>query len=342
MEQKTYVIGYSLDAVIKACIYAIEGRTVIFARTGVLAEPMDSYHDMVTSGYAAVMEQFLHGFECKYYKNPRYMYIPYSKISVVNRNNGIFQMPFSNRTFVEEERQIFADAMKHPDIQDVYKDKSCTPSVLLSAIKKRMPQAFVDTFLRPMQITRWRGIPLSTLTMYGYTYEIPIDHFGEDFDEAYARPVLPFAAIAEQMLDRCGIEQIEMPPSEVGKFIKVKEPGRQVCLMDNRVDQYFDYVCGQFDRVRLTCTETALPKLLTLAKDGIYYTPLHEYWALMIDGDRCYKYETELVQTLYGDGITEIPLTRVNAKLYDEYRKIAPRYGDIELDLGQRTLTLVR
>lgn len=341
-EQKTYVIGYSLDAVINACILAVEGKDVTFVRTGVLAEPMDSYHDMVTTNYAAVLEQFLPGLEYKYYRNPRHMYLPFSKVSVTNRDNGIFRLPFSKCTFTPEEGKKFAEAMQHPDIQKAYGDKSGTPSMLISAMRKNMPQEFVDTFIRPMQLTRWRGIPLSSLTMYGYLYEMPLEHFGEKFDEAFARPNIPFEEIASQMLARCAIDQMEMRPEAVGAFVKMKDDSREVYIMDNRVDQFFDYVCGQFDRIKMTCTQTACPKLLALAKDGIYYTPLHEYWGLMIDGDCCYKYESELVQTLYGTGITEIPLTRTNAKTYDEYRKIVSRYGKITLDLGQRTLTLVR
>lgn len=342
MERKNFVIGYSLDAVIAACILAVEGNDVTFLNTGTLAEPMDAFHDMVTANYAAVLERFLPGMKCKFFKNPKHMYLPYSKVSVTNRNNGVFQLPFSQNTFVGDEGEKFAEAMRHDDIQKAYNDKSGTPSMLISAMRKRMPVEFVETFIRPMQLTRWRGIPLSSLTMYGYLYEMPLEHFGEKYDELYARPMVSFATIASQMLERCHIEVKEMKPSDAGAFIKSKDPLRRVYVMDNRVDQYFDYVCGQFDRVKMTCKKTLCPSLLAIAKDGIYYTPLHEYWALMIDGDQCYKYETELVTTLYGSGITEIPLTRVNARLYDEYRKFITRYGDNVLDLGQRTLTLVR
>lgn len=342
MVHSNYVIGYSFDAVIDACILAVEGHRVTFVQTGPLAGPMDEFHDMVMSGYADVLSRFLPGMEYKYVKNPRHMYLPYSKVSVANTQNGIFRLPFSLATFSKEDGERFSAAFQHEDIQKAYNDKSGTPSLLLTAMRKRMPKDFVETFLRPMQLTRWKGIQLSALTMYGYLYEMPLSHFSENYDEVYAKPVLPYCEIAEQMLSRCGIQVEHMRLCDVGKFIKTKDSSRTVYLRDNRVDQIFDYVCGQFDRVSMSCSAAMCPSLLSIAKDGIYYTPLHEYWALMIDGDKCYKYETEPVATLYTEDITEIPLTRTNVKVYDEYRKIVGRYGDIDLDLGQRALTLVR
>jgi len=237
-EQKTYVIGYSLDAVINACILAVEGKDVTFVRTGVLAEPMDSYHDMVTTNYAAVLEQFLPGLEYKYYRNPRHMYLPFSRVSVTNRDNGIFRLPFSKCTFTPEEGKKFAEAMQHPDIQKAYGDKSGTPSMLISAMRKNMPQEFVDTFIRPMQLTRWRGIPLSSLTMYGYLYEMPLERKapGVIFRQPVNQPLQTGLKAVDAMIP-IGRGQREL-------IIGDRQTGKTAIAIDTIINQRSNYEKG--------------------------------------------------------------------------------------------------
>lgn len=341
-KQRRYIIGYSLDAVMNAVARSVDGDEVVFLRTADLCEPMDTFHDMVTDKFGELLGTFLPALEFDFFRNPRNLYLPYGKVKVKNDRNGIFRMPFNLNTFDPSDGKRFADAFLNKEIVAAYENKSGTPSVLLTAMKKNMPEDFATTFIRPMQLTRWRGIPLSTLTMYGYCYEFPLEHFGEDYSETFCRPRMSWAAVGKMLLDRYGIRVEAMDPSDVGKFLKSKHGTGKTTVMDNRIDQYLDYICGNFGRVKMFCRSTTCPKQLTNAPDGIYYTPLHEFWGIMVDGERYYKYETELDDGLYSRGISEIPLTRTNVKAYSEYSSMVSRYGDNTLDLGQRVSTLVR
>ena len=59
-------------------------------------------------------------------------------------------------------------------------NKTHAPSKLVTTLKNLMPQKFVDTFCKAMQSTRWRGIQLSHLAMYGFEYEFPLAELGND------------------------------------------------------------------------------------------------------------------------------------------------------------------
>lgn len=342
MSETVNIVGYSFDSILEAVVQSTRGKRVKYWRTAAMAEPLDTFHDMITARYADMLEILLPGIEFTEVRNPRHIYIPYETVRVDNRSNGIFQMPFSKNTFSEADHRGISDAFKCAPIQDCYSNKSATPSKLITAMKNNMPQGFVDTFTKALNSTRWRGIQLSHLTMFGFEYEYSFEHIDEDYNETYCRPKESYAAICERLISTFGIDVVDVKPVDIKKMIKDRYMDGELIIMDNRVDYYMDYVCGKFDRVEMSVTEVKMPRNFALCSDGIYYTPFSDFWGVIIEGDRAFTCSASKVASLNLTGVSEIPLTRNNVKLHEQYRKMIKLYGNKRIDIGQRVETLVK
>ena len=64
----------------------------------------------------------------------------------------------------------------------------------------------------------------------------------------------------------------------------------KVIIMDNRVDQYLDYIAGKFDRTRMWCVPEKLPQEIRYSREGLYYTPLNSCWAVSSFDGECKNY----------------------------------------------------
>ncbi|MCQ2123262.1 MAG: hypothetical protein MJZ25_03675 [Fibrobacter sp.] len=344
MSENITIIGYSVDAVVEAVRQKINGNDVTFRSSGVLGEPLDVFHDMVSGRTADMIETLLPVVEFTEYHNPRHMYIPYEKVKISNSSNGVIQFPMNKNTFEKEsEWEAVCNAFNGKEVSECFENKVNSPSKLLSVMKNAMPSEFVDTFIKPIGITRWRGIQLSHITMHGFTYECPFDHLGEDYSETYCRPNMTYNALCNLFLDTYDIPNSPIEPDEITSLIMNKDFTDNLVVMDNRIDAYMKYMGGRFDRVQMTSEQVKMPVQLAMAREGIYYTPYSDFWGIVIVGNDAYKMSAKLVYTLFDNFISEIPLTRTNVKMYSQYESLIKYYGaNKTLDIRQRVETMIK
>jgi hypothetical protein len=346
MNNETYIMGYSLDSVIEAVRRKINGENVHFLATAKLGEPLDTYRDMVNAATVDMLKAITPiDLNFEKYHNPRHLYIPYDKVSITNTKNGVIAFPLNKNSFEsEEEWKAVMDAFTSEPIQKLYQDKGNTPSKLITAMKNSMPKKFVDTFCKALSTTRWRGINVSKLTMIGYSYEYSFALLGTEYVETFYKPKCTYEQMCNDMLEAAGIEITPVTAKVCKKIIMDKEFTETLVVMDNRIDSYMDYICGMFDRVRMVVSPVKIPSAITSFGDGIFYTPLvDEFWGVNVIGSMAYKLSAVHLNTIYNDFISELPLTRTNAKLYNTYAGMIKFYGKNKtLDINQRVVTMIK
>lgn len=346
MSNDTYIIGYSLDSVLEAVRRKINGENVRFLATAKLGEPLDTYRDMISAQTVETIEAISPiklGFDK--YHNPRHIYIPFDKVSLKNSKNGVITFPLNRHSFEDEEEWKEAcDAFKQESIMKLYLDKGNTPSKLITAMKTGMPKKFVDTFGKALSMTRWRGINVSKLTMIGYSYEYSFSVLDKEYTETFYKPNKNFEYICSALLDAMDIEVTPIDGKVCKKIILDKGFIDTLVVMDNRIDSYMDYICGMFDRVKMDVELVKIPSAISTSGDGIFYTPLvDDFWGVNVIGDEAYKISTSHVSTIYNDFISELPLTRTNAKMYNTYANMIKFYGSNKtLDINQRVVTMIK
>lgn len=363
MREKVYIIGYTMDAIMEAVSVASQGNEVEFLATADVGKPLDDYGDLISSRYKEVLDALLPGMlEYKQYANPRFFYIPYDRVAIKNTTNGVIQFPLSKKSFCDDaEWQACVEAFNKPEIQDVLSNKANAPSKLVTAMKSHMPAAFAETFCKAMQTTRWRGTQLSHLAMHGFDYEFPLTELANDkYNEYYYRPNHTYHEICAALTNIFCITVTPIDQATAKKYITDRNVDGKVIIMDNRIDQYLDYIAGKFDRTRMWCVPEKLPQEIRYSRDGLYYTPLNSCWAVSSFDGECKKFMAEPVTTLYDEFVSEIPSTKTNIKLYNQYCDLVAHYGkkqaipprpgvnsdnepaDKKLDLGQRFKTLIK
>lgn len=346
MSNDTYIIGYSLDSVLEAVRRKINGENVRFLATATLGEPLDTYRDMISAQTVETIEAISPiklGFDK--YHNPRHIYIPFDKVSLKNSKNGVITFPLNRHSFEDEEEWKEAcDAFKQESIMKLYLDKGNTPSKLITAMKNGMPKKFVDTFGKALSMTRWRGINVSKLTMIGYSYEYSFSVLDKEYTETFYKPKKNFEYICSALLDAMDIEVTPIDGKVCKKIILDKGFIDTLVVMDNRIDSYMDYICGMFDRVKMDVELVKIPSAISTSGDGIFYTPLvDDFWGVNVIGDEAYKISASHVSTIYNDFISELPLTRTNAKMYNTYANMIKFYGSNKmLDINQRVVTMIK
>lgn len=346
MRQQVTIIGYSLDAILEAVRRSTAPDTeVILLSTSIPGVPLDTYGDCISSRYSDVISELLGGsVSFEEYINPRHLYLPFAGVKIVNRHNGVIQFPLSKKSFDDEgEWRECVECMKDSEVTKCMADLSLPPTKIVTAMKSAMPGKFLDTFVKAMGVTRWRGVQVSKLSMQGYKYEFPLEYIDkEDYNEYFCKPKITYRELCARILKRFGIGFRQITLEEASSIIKNNQyPGHTV-IMDNRVDQFVDYVGGRFERQRFSVIKMKVPPELEFAGDGLFYTPLSTCWAVSIFNGKARRFMSEVVETLYDEGITEIPSTKSNIKMYDTYVNLIKQFGDKELMLGQRVETLIK
>ena len=346
MKTQVTILGYSLDAILESVRRATGSECeVTLLSTADVGVPLDDYGDCISSRYADVISELLGGaIHFDEYINPRYIYLPYDGVKIANRHNGVIQFPLSKKSFENEnEWKECVECMKKSDIASVMADLSLPPTKIATAMKSAMPGKFIDTFIKAMGITRWRGVQVSRLSMQGYKYEFPLDYMADaEYNEAFCKPTMSFGNICTRILKRFGIHHRRITLQEASSIIKNNQYPGHTIVMDNRIDQFVDYIGGRFERQRFYTIPMKIPPELEFAGDGLFYTPLSTCWAVSIFNGKAKRFMSEVVETLYGEDITEIPSTKANIKLYDTYTNLIKQFGDKELMLGQRVETLIK
>ena len=346
MSETTYIMGYSLDSVIEAVRRKINGEDVHFIATAKLGEPLDTFRDMVSGSTVAILENISPiSIKFNQYHNPRHLFIPYDKVKIKNTKNGVIAFPLNKNSFEDEDEwKAVCDIFKSERITKLHADKGNTPSKLITAMKNSMPKKFVDTFGKALSTTRWRGVNVSKLTMIGYSYEYSFDLLDVEYRETFYKPTKSYERICEMMLDAAGVDVTRLPRKACSKIIMDKKFTDTLVVMDNRIDSYMDYICGMFDRIRMDVEPVKIPSAISTAGDGIFYTPLaEEFWGVNVIGKSAYKLSATPVSTLYNDFVSELPLTRTNAKMYNTYANMIKFYGNNKtLDINQRVVTMIK
>lgn len=346
MRQQITIIGYSLDAILEAVRRSTApGAEVTLLATSVLGDPLDTYGDCISSRYADVISELLGGsVSFEEYVNPRYLYLPFDGVKIANRRNGVIQFPLSKKSFDDaNEWTECVEGMKDPEINKCMADLSLPPTKIVTAMKAAMPSKFLDTFAKAMGITRWRGVQVSKMSMQGYKYEFPLEYIGkDDYNEYFCKPNISYRELCNRILKRFGIGCRRITLQEAGEIIKNNQYPGHTIIMDNRVDQFVDYVGGRFERQRFSVIKMKVPPELEFAGDGLFYTPLSTCWAVSVFNGKAKRFMSEVVETLYDEGLTEIPSTKTNIKMYDTYMNLIRQFGDKELILSQRMETLIK
>ena len=346
MRQQITIIGYSLDAILEAVRRSTApGVEVTLLATSVLGDPLDTYGDCISSRYADVISELLGGsVSFEEYVNPRYLYLPFDGVKITNRRNGVIQFPLSKKSFDDaNEWADCVEGMKDPEINKCMADLSLPPTKIVTAMKAAMPSKFLDTFVKAMGITRWRGVQVSKMSMQGYKYEFPLEYIGkDDYNEYFCKPNISYRELCNRILKRFGIGCRRITLQEAGEIIKNNQYPGHTIIMDNRVDQFVDYVGGRFERQRFSVIKMKVPPELEFAGDGLFYTPLSTCWAVSVFNGKAKRFMSEVVETLYDEGLTEIPSTKTNIKMYDTYMNLIRQFGDKELILSQRMETLIK
>lgn len=346
MRQQITIIGYSLDAILEAVRRSTTpGAEVTLLATSVLGDPLDTYGDCISSRYADVISELLGGsVSFEEYVNPRYLYLPFDGVKIANRRNGVIQFPLSKKSFDDaNEWAECVEGMKDPEINKCMADLSLPPTKIVTAMKAAMPSKFLDTFVKAMGITRWRGVQVSKMSMQGYKYEFPLEYIGkDDYNEYFCKPNISYRELCNRILKRFGIGCRRITLQEAGEIIKNNQYPGHTIIMDNRVDQFVDYVGGRFERQRFSVIKMKVPPELEFAGDGLFYTPLSTCWAVSVFNGKAKRFMSEVVETLYDEGLTEIPSTKTNIKMYDTYMNLIRQFGDKELILSQRMETLIK
>ena len=346
MMQQITIIGYSLDAILEAVRRSTTpGAEVTLLATSVLGDPLDTYGDCISSRYADVISELLGGsVSFEEYVNPRYLYLPFDGVKIANRRNGVIQFPLSKKSFDDaNEWADCVEGMKDPEINKCMADLSLPPTKIVTAMKAAMPSKFLDTFVKAMGITRWRGVQVSKMSMQGYKYEFPLEYIGkDDYNEYFCKPNISYRELCNRILKRFGIGCRRITLQEAGEIIKNNQYPGHTIIMDNRVDQFVDYVGGRFERQRFSVIKMKVPPELEFAGDGLFYTPLSTCWAVSVFNGKAKRFMSEVVETLYDEGLTEIPSTKTNIKMYDTYMNLIRQFGDKELILSQRMETLIK
>lgn len=346
MRQQITIIGYSLDAILEAVRRSTTpGAEVTLLATSVLGDPLDTYGDCISGRYADVISELLGGsVSFEEYVNPRYLYLPFDGVKITNRRNGVIQFPLSKKSFDDaNEWAECVEGMKDPEINKCMADLSLPPTKIVTAMKAAMPSNFLDTFVKAMGITRWRGVQVSKMSMQGYKYEFPLEYIGkDDYNEYFCKPNISYRELCNRILKRFGIGCRRITLQEAGEIIKNNQYPGHTIIMDNRVDQFVDYVGGRFDRQRFSVIKMKVPPELEFAGDGLFYTPLSACWAVSVFNGKAKRFMSEVVETLYDEGLTEIPSTKTNIKMYDTYMNLIRQFGDKELILSQRMETLIK
>lgn len=346
MRQQITIIGYSLDAILEAVRRSTApGAEVTLLATSALGDPLDTYGDCISSRYADVISELLGGsVSFEEYVNPRYLYLPFDGVKIANRRNGVIQFPLSKKSFDDaNEWAECVEGMKDPEINRCMADLSLPPTKIVTAMKAAMPSKFLDTFVKAMGITRWRGVQVSKMSMQGYKYEFPLEYIGkDDYNEYFCKPNISYRELCNRILKRFGIGCRRITLQEAGEIIKNNQYPGHTIIMDNRVDQFVDYVGGRFERQRFSVIKMKVPPELEFAGDGLFYTPLSTCWAVSVFNGKAKRFISEVVETLYDEGLTEIPSTKTNIKMYDTYMNLIRQFGDKELILSQRMETLIK
>ena len=346
MKQQVTIIGYSLDAILEAVRLATGSDSeVTLLGTATPGDPLDTYGDCISSRYSEVISELMgRSVTFEEYVNPRHLYLPFDSVKIANHRNGVIQFPLSRKSFDDDAEWVeCVKGIGDVTVESCMADLSLPPTKVITAMKNAMPQKFIDTFIKAMGITRWRGVQLSKLSMQGFKYEFPLEFLGkEDYNEYFCRPKMSFRDICAKIMKRFGIKYQKISLQQAGEIIKNNHyPGHTV-IMDNRVDQFVDYIGGRFERQRFSVINMKVPPELEFAGDGLFYTPMSSCWAVSIFNGKAKRFMSEVVETLYGEDITEIPSTKTNIKMYDTYVNLIKQFGDKELMLGQRVETLIK
>lgn len=339
------VVGYTLDAVIEAHNLAMnEENKVIFYKTAPLGEPLDIYNDYISYDDARRLGFITHGLGYTECINNSYLYIPYELLKFKNSTNGVIQFPLNRNSFEDEnEWNEICKAYECDDIKGILANASNSPTRLITMYKNNMPKWFVDSIVRNLADTRWKGIPTSALTLNGYLYEFSLSDIQHECVNKWYKPELSYANICELILHTDNIEIRDADKKTCFELI-TKRNIENVTFMDNRIDYYLDYRCGMFDRREMYYEKLdEVPSFMSDIELGFVRTPTLDCWGINVYEHDIRKLYCRPIKSITNVPTTSVPMTKNNIRTYDAYSKILPLYGkNKNLNIQQKIKTLIK
>lgn len=345
--RRIVIIGYSVDAFVKAAeLAAQDGVSVEIMVNGEPGAPLDNLADLVSAEDSTDLGRIAGDISFTSYFNPEAMYIPYGLLQFSTNKNGLMGWPVSSYDFSDMRKwnELSAAAVKLPGCGDFGLTEP--PSKLLTAYRERLPKWFFDSVVKPMSVTRWRGIAPADLVMSGFSQDCRLDGIAKGYirkNTEWMRPSVSYKDICGRIAGRAGVKVSRVSARDIAAYIRACPRIKDECvIMDNRIDQYMDYMCGVFDR-EIERSEPMVPlRELTFADGYFARTPTMDCWAISSIGGISRRYTAVSPDTL-GDGpVSELPLTRNNIKVYADYEEQVKLYGGKSLDLCQRLHTLIK
>lgn len=347
MMRHIVVIGYSVDAFVKAAELASQdGASVEIMVNGEPGAPLDDLSDLVSAEDSVLLGRLAGDLSFTSYFNPEAMYIPYGSLQFRTNQNGLMGWPVSEHDIADAGKwsELCAAAKEIPS-GDAFVPGD-PPSKLLTAYRGCLPKWFFDSVVKPMSVTRWKGVPVADLTMQGFSQECRLDGIEKGYvrkNAEWMRPSASYKDICGMIAGNAGVRVSSTDARDIAGYIRDCPRIKDECIiMDNRIDQYLDYMCGVFDR-EIERAEPAEPIRELAFADGYFArTPTMDCWAVAAIGGISRRYTSERPDTL-GDGpVSVLPLTRNNIKVYSDYADQVRLYGGKTLDLCQKIRTLVK
>lgn len=339
----TYIIiGYSVDAAVWAREIALTGAKVKFFQTGKLGHPLDEIRDYIS--YEDVIKLKTLGVDVPFKKlvNGTYMFLPFDQLKFVNSRNGLISYPLNRSSFESAEEWEQMELCMHK-IDDFRKELEQANN-FLNIYKNFFPKWLYDCFLKYIGMNKWGGIRQSKFTKVALAKEVNLSCLDDTSTGVVYRPKNGYEDLCEKMLEHDNIKCTHITLPELKKFIIKRHKNTEIALMDNRVDYLCNYTYGSFDRVDFLgerMKDKNLEEFIDI-NDGIVFTPMSDYFCITNEEGKVIKIKSSKVEKFDCVDQSVILPTTINAKMYNEYRKMMNLYSRKVLNLDNFLSTTIK
>jgi len=340
-KESTYIIGYSLDAVLLARELASKGKKVTFLQTGKLGYPLDEIRDYISYEDMLRVKSMHINVPFRKLVNSTYAFIPYEQVKFVNNQNGLMSWPINRSSIdsAEEWEQMEACISGIGE----FREKLDKATNYINIYKNFFPKWLYDTIIKHVAISKWGGFRQSKFSEEGLAREINLSCLDDKSTGVVYTPTNGYKDLCNNALDHENITISSIKLSSIRKFLSKRFMGIDVILMDNRVDEIFGYLYGAFDRVKWHVEESNEQNLEEFidVSSGVIFTPTKDYWCISNDRGNITKITTELIDNMNTGTISQICHTSANKKMYSEYKKLVKLHSGKILTLKPMTQTVI-
>ena len=336
---KSYVIGYSIDSAIFARELALNGDDVVYIQTGKLGYPLDDIRDFIS--YEDVVRLKTLGVVSGFTKlvNSRYAFVPYDQLKFVNSKNGLFQYPLNKSSFETagewEEMELCLLGVSE------FRDTLDNATNFINIYKNFFPKWLYDSVLKFMGMNKWGGYRQSKFTRNALAREIDLSYLDCSNASTIYTPENGYEALCNELLNHDNIKTENTSIDSMKQFITSRVRDGQVYFMDNRIDYVCNYMYGRLDRVKFRAepvTEQCVEEFIDVV-NGVVLTPMSDYWCTSNRNGDMIRVYSDPITELNDNRISQISPTNTNKKLIDQYSKLLGLYSGKDLILEPLIMT---